>query len=205
METTKVFAERRSVNFFDKDKPLDNETLEKIVNLAVLAPSGFNLQPWRLIAVRSDESKQRLYELAFKQEKIQEAPVTLILIADKEGYSSTNPVWDEMLKSLGGNKEMVQGYQQMAASLYGSSEERKIKFAESNAGLFAMSLMYSAKDHGVDSHPMSGMDYDGIHKEFKLKESETVVMLIGLGYFDSAKSLYPRRPRRLFNEITSII
>jgi nitroreductase len=205
METKKVINERRSVNFFDKNKPLDNETLQNIVNLAVMAPSGFNLQPWRLIAVQSNDAKQRLFELAFKQEKVIEAPVTFILVADKEGYAATNPVWEEMVQSMGGNREMVAGYQQMAVGLYGSSEERKLKFAESNAGLLAMSLMYAAKEYGVDSHPMSGMDYEGIHKEFKLKESETVVMLICMGSFDESKTLYPRRPRRLFNEIATIV
>ena len=110
-----------------------------------------------------------------------------------------------MLISVGGNAEIVAGAKQAAAFLYGSSEERKIKFAESNAGLLAMSIMIAAKDKGVDSHPLSGIDFDGIHKEFGLKESESVVMLISLGYFDSSKQLYPRRPRRLFEDITTII
>jgi putative NAD(P)H nitroreductase len=110
-----------------------------------------------------------------------------------------------MLKSVGGNTEMVSGAKQAATFLYGSSEERKLKFAESNAGLLAMSLMIAAKDKEVDSHPMSGIDFDGIHKEFGLKESETVVMLISLGYFDASKQLYPRRPRRLYEDITTII
>jgi nitroreductase len=110
-----------------------------------------------------------------------------------------------MLISVGGNTEMVSGAKQAAAFLYGSSEERKLKFAESNAGLFAMSIMIAAKDKGVDSHPMSGIDFDGIHKEFGLKESKSVVMLISLGYFDASKQLYPRRPRRLYEDVTTII
>jgi nitroreductase len=65
--------------------------------------------------------------------------------------------------------------------------------------------MVAAKEFGVDSHPMSGIDFDGIHKEFGLKESETVVMLICLGYFDSSKHSHPRRPRRQFDEIATIV
>jgi nitroreductase len=205
METNILFNERRSVNFFDKDKNLSDELLKDIVNLAVLAPSGFNLQPWRIIAVQSETSKQMLFSLANKQEKVMDAPVVLIVVGDKEGYTNSNPVWNEMLQSVGGNVQMVEGAKQAAAYLYGSSEERKIKFAESNAGLLAMSLMIAAKDFGVDSHPMSGIDFDGMHKAFDLKESENVVMLICLGYFDSSKHLYPRRPRRSFDEIATIV
>jgi nitroreductase len=147
----------------------------------------------------------KLLGLANNQEKILDASVTLIIIGDKNGFAESNPVWDEMLTSVGGNTEIVSGAKQAAAFLYGSSEERKIKFAESNASLLAMSLMIAAKDKGVDSHPMSGIDFEGIQKEFGLKESENVVMLISLGYFDASKQLYPRRPRRLFEDITTIV
>jgi len=205
MNTESLFKLRRSVNYFDKSKVLEESTLKEIINMAVLAPSGFNLQPWRLIAVSSEANKQKLYNLAWQQDKILEAPCTLIVVADKEGYSTSNPVWDEMLTSIGGKKDVLAGAQKAAAGLYGSSEERKIKFAESNAGLFAMSLMIAAKEKGVDSHPMSGIDFEGIHQAFGLKEDESVVMLIALGYYDDSRPIPPRRPRRGFEEITSII
>jgi nitroreductase len=205
METKKLFNERRSVNHFDTNRTIDETLLKEIVDLAVLAPSAFNLQPWRIIAIKSNEAKQKLRELSSNQEKVTEASVTLIVVGNKEGYADSNPVWDEMLQSVGGNTDMVAGAKGAAAYLYGTSEERKLKFAESNAGLLAMSLMISAQEFGVDSHPMSGMDFDGIHKAFGFAEGETAVMLICLGYFDATKQLYPRRPRRSFEQITTVI
>ncbi len=205
METKALFDERRSVNFFDKDKNIEESQIKEIINLAVLAPSAFNLQPWRILVVKSEEKKKRLFDLANQQEKILEASATLIIIGNKEGYADANPVWDEMLQSVGGNQQMVDGAKQAASFLYGSSDERKLKFAESNAGLLAMSIMIAAKEFGVDTHPMSGIDFDGIHKEFELKDSESVVMTICMGYYDKSKQLYPRRPRRLFEDISTII
>jgi len=205
METNTIFTQRRSVNFFDTTKKLTNSQIKDIINLAVYAPSAFNLQPWRVIVVTSEENKQKLWNISNKQPKVLEAPAIAIIIGNKNGYADSNPVWAEMLQSVGGNTEMVNGAKQAAAYLYGTSEERKIKFAESNAGLLAMSIMYAAKSLGIDSHAMSGIDFEGIHKEFNLLEDETVVMSICLGYADSKKDLYPRRPRRQFNEIGSII
>ncbi|NOY95320.1 MAG: nitroreductase family protein [Chlorobi bacterium] len=205
METKTLFRERRSANFFDKNKELEQTLLEEIINLAVLAPSAFNLQPWRIIAVKTQESKKRLFNLSNQQDKVLEAPVTLIIVGNNEGYSDSNPVWAEMLQSVGGNKQIVEGAKQAAAFLYGSSKERKLKFAESNAGLLSMSIMIAAKEYGVDTHPMSGIDFDGIHKEFGLSEDETVVMTIVMGYSDKNKTLYPRRPRRKFEEIVKIV
>lgn len=205
METIKLYNERRSVNFFDKSKKVDSQTIKDIINMAVLAPSAFNLQPWRIIVAESDSAKERLMKLANNQEKVVEASASLILVGNKNGWDDSNPVWAEMLQSVGGNQQMVDGAKQAAAYLYGSDEVRKMKFAESNVGLLAMSLMLAAKEYGVDSHPMSGIDFDGIHKEFGLGENETVVMLITLGYHDEAKPLYPRRPRLDFDKIVKII
>lgn len=205
METKNLFIDRRSINYFDANKKIDDNILKEIINLAVLAPSAFNLQPWRIIIVKSDEQKKKLLALSNNQEKVMEASANLIIIGNKEGYNDNNPVWKEMLQSVGGNEAIVNGAKQAAAFLYGSSEERKLKFAESNAGLLAMSIMYAAKTLGIESHPMSGIDFDGIHNEFNLDKNESVVMTIAMGYHDTTKTLYPRRPRRMFDEIAIII
>ncbi len=201
METKNLFIERRSINYFDASKKIDDNIIKEIINLAVLAPSAFNLQPWRIIVVKSGEQKKKLLALSNNQEKVTEASANLIIIGNKEGYNDKNPVWKEMLQSVGGNETIVNGAKQAAAFLYGSSEERKLKFAESNAGLLAMSIMYAAKIHGIDSHPMSGIDFEGIAREFELGDRYSVVMTIGLGYFDKEKELYPRRKRKLYEEI----
>ncbi|MDR3588224.1 MAG: nitroreductase family protein [Negativicutes bacterium] len=195
-----IVTERRAVNFFDPKRELPQATLEAIINLAVLAPSAFNLQPWRIVAVKSPEAKQRLFRQANNQDKILEAPVTLIIIGDRSAFAAENPAWEELAAMLQDDARL-KGLQSFAKSLYGTSDERRVKFAESNAGLLAMSIMYAAKYYDVDSHPMSGIDFAGIKAEFSLKADEEAVMLIGLGYLDPAKKLFPRRKRLGYGEI----
>jgi putative NAD(P)H nitroreductase len=204
MDLKKVFEARRAVNFFNPQRPVADAVLRDIVNLAALAPSAFNLQPWEIIAVKSEPAKEKLFPLAMNQPKIKEAPVTLIVIGDLDGYKPENQAWSD-LEALLNDKEAVANSQKFAAHLYGSTAERKIKFAESNAGLLAMALMYAAKYYGVDSHPMSGVDFDGVKKEFGLSENKTVVMLIALGYFDDTKTLYPRIKRKEYADIVKEI
>ncbi len=196
-----IFEARRSVNFFDRHKDLEAGVLERIIALASLVPSAFNLQPWELIAVKSEAAKQRLYPLTNNQAKILEAPVTLIVIGDRAGYEPSNPVWNDLEQLLGGNKEALTGTQQYASALYGATPERQIKFAESNAGLLAASIMYAAKYYGVDSHAMSGIDFAGIKREFAIDGAKEPVMLIALGHFDESQTLYPRRYRKSYAEI----
>lgn len=195
MDLQKVFEKRRSVNFFDPGHKIEDHLLRKIINLAALTPSAFNLQPWEIIAVKSEASKEKLFHLVYKQPKIKEAPVTLIILGDLNGYQPENPEWADLGVMLN-NKEALANYQQMAYNLYGSSESRRLKFAESNAALLAMSIMFAAKHYGVDSHPISGIDFEGIKEEFSIEQGKTIVMLISLGYFDNSKTLYPRRRRK---------
>lgn len=49
--------------------------------------------------------------------------------------------------------------------------------------------MISAQNYVIDSHAMRGIDFDGIHQKFGLKESEHVVLLICLGNYDAAQKL----------------
>ena len=201
MNTQNIFTERRSVNFFDKTKKLDKELLEKIINTATLAPSAYNLQPWRLIAVTSDEAKQRLFKAANKQDKVLEASVVLIVVADYEGYGPHNPVWQT--KGMEGMK--LKMWQKGLEKAYGKTEKKKIKFGEVNSGIFAMSIMLSAKYYGVDSHPMGGMNYEKVKKEFNLSEHEEPALLICLGYFDQSQTLRPREWRKQYSDIVETI
>lgn len=199
IDLKQIFEARRAVNFFDTTKILSEGVLENIIDLAVTAPSAFNLQPWGIIAVKSAEAKQKLFDLSNKQDKILEAPVTLIITGNRAGFDGSNPIWADFENMLG--KEKADGYKKFAAYLYGSTTERKIKFAESNASLLAMSIMYSAKYYGVDSHPASGLDFEGIKKEFNIEGENEVVMIICLGYFDETKTLYPRSRRFGYKEL----
>lgn len=203
MTLQEVYENRRAVNSFDVKRSLSEEVLKEIIDLGVYAPSAFNLQPWRLIAVQSEAQKEKLHGLANKQPKVMEAPVTLILVGNTHGYADANPVWSELEAMVG--KEGTDGAKGMAGFLYGSDEKRQLKFAESNAGLLAMSIMYAASSLGVDSHPMSGVDFDGVKAGFELKAEEEVVMLISLGYRDESKQLYPRRARLGFDNIVTVV
>lgn len=197
-----IFEGRRSVNFFNKSRKLDDETLRDIINLAVLAPSAFNLQPWEVIAVKSEEYKQVLHDKACNQPKVLEAPVTLIIVGNKTGYFRENPVWDEKIK-LGMTEEKIQGtIGYVEKNLY-PTEEKKTAFAARNSSLLGMSIMYAAKYYDVDSHPMIGFNEDRVKEIFNIADNKIVTMIISLGYFDESNELRPREKRLEYEDIVA--
>ena len=52
---------RRSVRRFKPD-PISDEYVEKIIEAARWAPSGFNAQPWEFVVVRKQELKGKIMQ-----------------------------------------------------------------------------------------------------------------------------------------------
>ncbi|MGC2500073.1 MAG: nitroreductase family protein, partial [Acidobacteriaceae bacterium] len=74
MEKTlsEAIEERRATPSFD-GKPIPDADLKTILEAGLRAPSGYNLQPWRFIVVRTPEQRRRLRSAAFNQAKVEEA------------------------------------------------------------------------------------------------------------------------------------
>lgn len=204
MEFRELMKSRRSVNFFDPSKPVSDEHLRKMVELATLIPSSFNLQPWNLIVVRSPEDKARLRKRAWDQPKVTDAPVVLIVLADRDGYKEGNPTVEQVWASAVRNgymKEEQRGwFLDGGRNLYGG-DVRSLAFAVKNAAFFGLALMLAAKEFGLESHPMDGFDHDGVMEEFSIPKNFFVPMLIAVGHFDETKKLLPRNWRKPYEEI----
>jgi nitroreductase len=204
MEFTKIMTERRAVNFFDPTKPVNDDELKKIIETAALAPSGFNFQPWQLIVVKSPADKERLKAVAWKQPKITDAPVVLIVLADKDGWKPGHPtmekVWLNMLDLGYVKPELRVTIEGGTKSIYGG-EEKSLAFAVKNAAFFGMALMLATKDAGLDSHPMDGFDHDGVRKAFNIPDNYFVPMLLAIGHFNEKYKLMPPKWRKSYEEI----
>ncbi|MBA4373442.1 MAG: nitroreductase family protein [Thermodesulfovibrio sp.] len=205
MDALQAIRERRSINFFDPDRTLEDATLRELLELANLSPSSFNLQPWRVIAVRTPERKKVLRKCAFDQPKVEEASAVFIMIADPRGLELNI---DRMLDSwtaLGYMKpEMRPTYDGMARGLYDAEDSLKRKiFAVKNTALFAMNLMLGAKALGLETHPMDGFDEACIKKEFGIADDKIIPMLVAVGYLKPGITLLPRAFRRDISEFVT--
>ena len=79
--TLKLLMERASCRSF-ADKKISPDVLEFILEAGIRAPSGGNLQPFSIIKIEKDETKQKLADLCEKQHFIAQAPVNLLFCID---------------------------------------------------------------------------------------------------------------------------
>ncbi len=205
MNFSEITKRRRAVNFFDETRPIPDNLLKEMIRLAAQAPSSFNLQPWNLIVVTGADAKSRLRKLAWDQPKVTEAPVVLIVLADKNGWKPGHPTleknWSEMLSSGNMPPEKREWFLDACSSLYGWSPDASLAFATKNAGFFAATLMYAATSLGLETHPMDGFDHEGVRTEFNIPGNYWIPLLLSVGYLKPGINILPPKWRKSWNEI----
>lgn len=198
MDVLDAIRQRRSVNFFDTGRPVSEEEINSLLALSALAPSSFNLQPWKVVVVTGPERKKALRGCAMDQPKAEEAPAVLIIIADpdsvEENAEKVLESWVELGYITGEQKKTYGG---MMHALYGEKDSfKRILFAVKNASLYAMNLMLAAKGMGFETHPMDGFDEECVKKEFGIPENNRIPMLIALGHLRPGARVLPRAYRK---------
>lgn len=86
MEVYQAILKRRSIRKFKPDKIPEN-TLEKLKNAIIWAPSAGNLQSRIFYFVFNEEKKKKLAEAAFNQIFIKEAPLVIVGCCDLKRVS----------------------------------------------------------------------------------------------------------------------
>lgn len=88
MTVYEAIAARRSVRtFLPQDVP--EETLQRLLQAARLAPSASNRQEWRFVVVRDPATRAALAEAARQQQFVGEAPVVLACCAETDEHRMT--------------------------------------------------------------------------------------------------------------------
>jgi putative NAD(P)H nitroreductase len=202
MDVIQAIRDRRSINFFEAGREVPDDKLRELLELANLAPSSFNIQPWKVVVVRETERKKALRKCALDQAKAEEASVMLIIVADPKGLEENFERVLDRWQELGYLKpEMRETYKGLANKLYGPADSLQRKLlAVKNASLFAMNLMIAAKGLGLETHPMDGLDEDCIKREFGIPGDKSIPMLIALGYLKPGATILPRAFRRRLEE-----
>lgn len=75
MDALAALKARISADKFDPSRSLSEMEIQELVAYATEAPSSFNIQHWRFVAVADPADKERLKALAYNQQKVADAAV----------------------------------------------------------------------------------------------------------------------------------
>jgi nitroreductase len=189
---SRAIAERRASPSFD-GSPIPDADLQKILQAGLQSPSGYNLQPWRFIVVRSSEQKKRLRAASFNQAKVEEASVMIVACGDADGWRSGD--LDEMLRlgRLGGMPENYAEKIKSTVPNYFSNHPNMPMWLNRQVMLAFTHLLLMAEVLGYDTAPMEGFEEDKVHEVLKLPLSYSVVALLGIGHLKGPDKYYGDR------------
>jgi len=171
---------RRATSRFD-GSPIPDEDLRRIVEAGLLAPSGYNLQPWRFVVVRSAEQRKRLRQASYNQAKVEEASVVIVACGDADGWR--NGDIDEMLR-LGREGGMSENYAEQAKTTipeYLSNHPNLPMWLNRHVMIAFTTMMLLAETLGYDTAPMEGFEEQKVREALRLPLSYTVVALLAIG------------------------
>lgn len=188
-----IFCKARSYSHPESwlDKPVHDDDLRRIWDLAKMAPTSANQLPARVVWVKNEAGKNKLNPCLSEGnvEKTMRAPVTAIVGHDLRFYDKlpyTFPHTD-------------------AKSWFtGTGDDNIREHAFRNGTLQGAFLMMAARALGFDCGPMSGFDQAKVNQTFFAGTHIQANFLINIGY-GNRDTLFPRAPRLSFDEACQIV
>ena len=170
-----------------QDKPVSDDQLHELYDLAKWGPTSMNCLPMRLVFLKSPAAKARLKPMLAEGnvDKVLAAPVTVIVACDTQFYEHMPTLFP---------------YIDTARTMYADNATLSEQTAFRNSSLQGAYLILAARSLGLDVGPMSGFDNTQVDQEFFPDGRYQSNFLLNIGYGDPA-ALHPRGPRFKFNEV----
>jgi nitroreductase len=210
MDLLDLFQDRRSTRGF-LDTPVDRQTTEQLLHLALQAPSAINIQPWEIMVV-SGEERKRLSNLLVK--RMRERNISC-------SPGSTDPLPDVfvqrqrdlmkcMLPGLPENVDFQDFINEGSCHFYGAPTALIITIDQifssarlTDMGIMVGYLVLAAHTLGLGTCPIgliTAFD-DEIKELLNIPEQKKVVIGIAVGHKDPQAPINkPRSKRAPLNE-----
>jgi nitroreductase len=188
---TQALLDRRATAHFKPDA-VPPEYLEAILRFAAQAPSGFNLQPWRFLVVSEEAARKRLKEAAMNQEKVGEAPVTIVFFAIRGDWKSQmDEIFKEGARRGTGKAEQIPAMEKMVAGFLDRFPANV--WLNRHTMIAFTTMMLVAEAYGLDTAPMEGFDPEAVKRAFGLPVEAEVIALLAIGFAKEPDKAYGGR------------
>jgi len=176
MQVSKAIEMRRAIKAYDPNHCMIEAEIEKLMSLAMLSPTAWNIQNWRFVLVRDPELRKQVRGAAWDQPQVTDASLLVVLTADIKAWKK------EPVRYWRNTPQSVQDFILPAMEKYYEGREQLQRDeGMRSCGMAAMTLMLAAQEMGYQSCPMDGFDFDAVGKLINLPSDHAVVMFVVIG------------------------
>jgi len=185
-----LFREARTANTFSAE-PVTEEQVRAIYDLVRYAPTAMNVQPLRVVLLRSRESRERLvrHMAEGNRAKTLSAPLTVLLAYDSEFQEKADRFFPDRAQSI---REMFSG-----------DAEARVNTAKLNASLQIGYFLLGVRAAGLAAGPMTGFDAAAVDAEFFPEGRHHVLVAMNIGKPGADHPQFPRLPRLDYADVVT--
>lgn len=185
MDTIAAIKARRAVKYYDPNHRMTAEEEKTLLELAMQAPTAFNVQHWRFVVVKNPELRKAIRAVAWDQAQVTDASLLIILTGDLQAWKKDpERYWKDAPTEV--RNYLVPAIQQY---YQGRPEVARDEVMRS-CGLAGQTLMLAAKAMGYDSCPMDGFDFDAVAKLIQLPDDHIISFMVAIG--KGTKEAWPK-------------
>ncbi len=167
---------RKSIRKYT-DEPISDEVIRDLITTAGLAPSPWNLQPWRVIAVKDPETKAKLMAAAYGQPQVGASAVTFVIYTDM-----TDTIENVENTIHPGMKEREAEVAQQVRDHFANYSEADFHWwGRAQAYTFMGFFMLQAQSQGYATSGMLGFDPQKVKELFGLPDHVQIPALVAMG------------------------
>ncbi len=162
-----------------------DDKIERILEAARLAPTSSGLQPFEIIVIKNQETKEKIKPVAWNQSVITDCSHLLVFAAwDTYTADRINYMFDLTNDIRGFKNEGWENYRQMLLSAYPQKEaEENFNHAAKQAYIAFSAAIIAAAYEGVDATPLEGFDPAAVDEILGLREKGLrSAVLLPIGY-----------------------
>ncbi|MFJ8865432.1 nitroreductase family protein [Streptomyces sp. NPDC102473] len=190
---------RRSIRHYLPD-PVPDRLLTELLDLALEAPSSWNVQARFVVVVSDDEGRAALTRATGGQPHPQEAPLTLVFVAGSQAWrEDLSDIYERALRDGAWNERFVSGFSQATQDFQRDLEQRGLlrEYAVKDAVIAATYAMLAATSMGLATSPMNGWDEQQVKRVIGVEDRDDlhIAMLVPVGMPAETRAHPGRRPR----------
>ncbi|MBL8048657.1 MAG: nitroreductase family protein [Chthonomonas sp.] len=176
MTVTQAAESRKSVRKYT-DEAIPQAKIEEILRVAGLAPSPWNLQPWRVTVVTDPDLKAKVAEAAYNQPQVSGAQAVLVIHSDMKDV--LDKVEDTVHPGMGDRKEAEAA--NMRKTFGNMGDEASETWGNAISYIFLGFLLLAIEEAGYGSSPMLGFDPAKMKDVLDLPEHVRMPAIVAIG------------------------
>ena len=181
MEFKDIVMSRFATKKFD-GKQIPQGKVDELLEIIRMAPSSYNIQPWKIKIVTDAKLKEQLKTAAYDQGQVTSCSHLLVFCANSDVNGNIDKI-DAQAKAAGMPEDKRQAYVQMLRDAFKDTDDAyRLAWAQRQVYLALENALLGAKSLGFDSCPMEGFDPEQFAKILGLPKNIVPTALCPIGY-----------------------